>query len=922
MRLHKSPFPRSLWKALNFSVVLALIVASFAPVIALAATDTPAQTVQTNGACEVSGNKIFLPLVSSTAKQLAAAVEGLFAAPEAIAPQVVERKLKYQVGKTYVYSYDITVISSSSERNTEGTTSSDQSKTVMAAQAELSITSQESDGTFSGQMVMNSPYVCSADLKNGTDSVADTADLSTELQKPILFKQKPNGEITSVTYPSTSRPAVVNMQKGVINALQNVLQDGATYSVAEVGGQGTFTPTYTLQEQNDMLNITKDYNDKSFSKLQKQGDDIKSLKLTSIISAVLDGPKGVFASVVSSEVLETGDGDVETENVAVDENGKQIFDGTTTWSTVNSSGKLSLKEIKTSTNLQAAALSDAYVEGGLEPIFEEPAANPQGIDLSKVNLTQEFADFEAAPTDPTKFSRILDLVAADTGEAVVDKIIERLNANASNDDIARSYIDMLTVISTPKAQTALSSLINPSIKAAGISATLSITAQEHALIDMVRIEKPISTTVDTVVQLSADSASELKNTAITVLGATINNLSDEDPNQAKTLADGLVGSLSSAALADKQIYLDALGNAGITNTLDAISQYTNITDVFAFAGAASLSEDTPITGTTVVTEVLEAAAYNALRKIPGAEAEGLLVAALADTYVVTGTRLLVADILKNRADLSGAGTDSLNSFLAGSGTYSRYWGSWLGNSNLGVHFPGSFTASNVGQYYLYADQQANGYVWGRSFQAARGQLVSYSYQANRNWQFVGAYLDLAGNRVVQREAWILCNQGYNGNLWASNWRWSYRVSIPIVWVITIDVEVKVTVNVNVDYTYGLNICNVNSATMYGEITPGANVVVTAEASLNLRLARGGIGIYAKVMDTRLPARLTLSFDGSTFRLCPSVRVNTNPLSGYIYAFADVGIDYWLGAYWERVWSGNLATFNVGTYNYNVFTTCW
>ncbi len=71
MRLHKSPFPQSLWKALNFSVVLALIVASFAPVIALAATDTPAQTVQTNGACEVSGNKIFLPLVSSTAKQLA-----------------------------------------------------------------------------------------------------------------------------------------------------------------------------------------------------------------------------------------------------------------------------------------------------------------------------------------------------------------------------------------------------------------------------------------------------------------------------------------------------------------------------------------------------------------------------------------------------------------------------------------------------------------------------------------------------------------------------------------------------------------------------------------------------------------------------------------------------------------------------------
>lgn len=920
MRFHKSPFPRSVWKALNVSVILAMIVASFAPVIASAATNAPAQTVRTNGACEVTASKVFLPFVSSTAGAVASTIQGLLGNQEIVSnPLAVDRTLKYQVGKTYIYSYDVNVLTTASQRNKEGTSSNDKSRTVMSAQAELSITSTESDGTFVGQLVMTTPYVCSADLQNGTDSVADATDLAAELQKPIFFKQKPNGEITSVTYPTTSRAAVVNMQKGVINALQNILQAGSTYAVAEVGGQGTFTPTYMLQEQGDTLNITKDYNDKSFSNLNKQGDDIKSLKLTSIISAVLDGPKGVFSSVISSEVLETGDGASEPD-ATVDENGNPIVDGTTTWSTVNSSGKLTLKEVKASSNLQAAALSDAYVEGGLEPIFEEPPANPQGIDLTTVDLTKEFADFEADPASPTLFSRILDLVAADTGEAVVDKIIERLNANAGNDAIASSYIDMLTVIATPKAQTVLSSLLNPAIKAAGISATMSITAQEHALIDLVRIEKPISTTVDTVSQLSGDTTSELKNTAVAVLGATINNLNDEDPQRAQQLADGLVSSLSSASLADKQVYLDALGNAGMPSTLDAISQYTNTTALLSIAAASPLGD--PIIGTTPVTEVIEAAAFNALRKIPGAAAEGMLVAALSDSGQPDGTRLLVADILKNRADLSAGGSTALNGFLAGSGTFSRNWGSWLGNSNLGIHFPGSFTASNVGQYYLYADQQANGYVWGRSFQAARGQLVSYSYQPNRNWQFVGGYLDLAGSRVVQREAWILCNQNYNGNLWASNWRWSYRVSIPIVWVITIDVDVKVTVNVNVNYSYGLGICDPNNASMYGEITPGANVVVTAEASLNLRLARGGIGIYAKVMDTTLPTRLTLSFDGSTFRLCPSVRVVTNPLSGYIYAFADVGIDYWLGAYWERVYQGNLATFNVGSYSYNVFTTCW
>ena len=888
---------RAIWKVINATVVLALLVAMVAPAATFAATDTPRQAAQTNGTCEkatTTAGQLFLPLVSKPANALTTAATA----------QVVERKLKYEVGKTYVYDYDVSVITKSSQRNSEGTSSSDKSKTVMAAQAELSITGTEADGTFVGQMVMKTPYVCSADLQAGTESIADTAELAAELQKPLLFKQKPDGVISSVSYPANARPTVVNMQKGIINALQNVLKEGASYAVAEVGGQGTYTPTYTLQEQNDTLHITKDYNDKSFSKMEKQGDDIKSLKLTSVISAVLDGPKGVFASVASSEILETGDG-------AAEPTAPVQFDGTTTWSTVNSSGKLTLKEVKTSTNLQAAALNEAYVVSGLEPIFEAPPENPLGIDLSTVNLTQEFADFETAPADPAKFARILDLVEADTTEAVVDKIIERLNATAGNDAIAKSYIDMLAAIGTTKAQNALNAVLNPGVAAAGIRATMSITTQQQALVNLVRVESPISTTVDTLASLSSDSNYEMQDTAIAVLGATIHNLSDENPDQAQALTNDLLSSLSTATDDKVDVYLDALGNAGMPDTLNTISQYTNIT------GSLSIS---------ATAEVIEAAAFNALRKIPGEQAENLLVAALNDTSQPNGTRLLVADVLSDRPDLSGTGAAALAEFqiadLAGGGTYTRYWGSWLGNSNLGMNFPGKFTVSSVNQLYLYADQQANGYVWGRSFQVARGQLASYRYQPNPSYQLVGAYLDLAGNRVVQREAYILCNQGYNGNLWASNWSWSFKVSIPIVWVITIDVNVKVTVNAAVDYTYSLSVCNINNSSMSGGITPRAKAIVTAEASLNLRLARGGIGISVTIMDTRLPGTLTLSYNGSTFRFCSDVRVVTNPLSGYIYAFADVGIDYWLGAYWKRIYQGNLATFNVGSYSYSVLVQCW
>jgi hypothetical protein len=240
---------------------------------------------------------------------------------------------------------------------------------------------------------------------------------------------------------------------------------------------------------------------------------------------VLDSDKGVISSVESKETLITGDGAAQPDEPA---NAK--FDGTTTWSTVDSNGQLVLKEVKASENLQAAALTEAYVDGGLEPIQVPPEANPHGIDLSKVNLVDEFADFEKAPTDPAKFSRILDLVAADTTEIVVDKIIERLNANAGNETIARVYVDLLSVIATPKAQTALANVLKPGVAASGISATMSITTQNQALIDLVRIQSPITTTVDTVAQLSGDNTNPLNKTAISVLGATINNLSDENPN--------------------------------------------------------------------------------------------------------------------------------------------------------------------------------------------------------------------------------------------------------------------------------------------------------------------------------------------------------------------------------------------------------
>ncbi|MEZ4866225.1 MAG: hypothetical protein R3C14_33215 [Caldilineaceae bacterium] len=902
---------RSFGKLVNVCAVLVLLFSTIAPGAAQAASSHTAP-VTTNGNCEVAtDNTIFLPLISSAASAIASGVQGVFASP-----QVVERQLKYTAGKTYVYDYNVTVTTTSSQRDSQGTNSSDKSKTVMAAKAEVTITGQDGNGDFDGTVVMSDPFICSADLASGTDSspaAEDIAVLATELAKPLVFKQKANGVIAAVSYPADAKPTVTNLQKGVINALQTLLQEGDTYKAAELGGQGTYTATYTLSEANDQLNIVKSYDEDSFSDLNKKGDEVKSLQMDSKVTAVLDGAKGVIDSVSTEESLITGDGSAEP-NDYTDPN--VTFDGTTAWTTVTSAGTLKLSTIKDA-SAQAAALFGPYVDGSLEATFEDQASNDQGIDIEAVDLDAEFAAFEVVPADteqnpfpdPAKFQRILDLINADQGTEVFDKLVARLAANASNDLIAKGYIDLLTAIGTPEAQNVLTEVIKPSAQAASISATMSISTQEQALIGFARIESPSQKAVDTLGSLSADGASQLQSTAISVLGAAIDNLKDEDPTQAQSLADGLVSSLNSATEQDMvETYLDALGNAGVASTADKITEYTNISN----------------TSVVSETEIVEASAYNALRKIPGEAIENTLVAALQDTNQPNGTRLLVADILANRADLSAQGAAALADFqiadLASGGTYSRSWGGWLGNSKLGIHLPGKFTVSSINQLYLYADQQANGYVWNNSFSVARGQLLSHKYG---NYQKFGAYLNIGGNLISKKyETYLTCNYSKSGTLYSGSYSWKKRFNIPVVWVITIGVDVKVSINGALDYAYGANVCNLNNSSLYGGVTPRVWAGLTAEAYLNLRLARGGVGINATILNTLLPVKLTLTYNGSTFRFCSDIKVITYPLSGYIYAFADVGIDYWLGAYWKRIYQGNLATFSVGQYTYNILVRCW
>ena len=300
------------------------------------------------------------------------------------------RQLDYQLNKTYRYTYDVSVTTTSFTRDAEGVNEQDGSKTILSAIAEVTITEKQADGQFVGQIILRDPFVCMTDGSH--ESKVDNSQFVNAFGTPILFKQMPSGVITSISLLPSSDPTVTNMQKGVINALQMTLrEDTDSYTAQEKGGQGTYVVDYTLEDKTDGLHIAKTYDQDSFSALVTQGDDSGSLSLDTSLVAVLDGSQGVLTSVKSTETVSSGDGQAQPGSE---------FSGVTTWTTAESTGALTLKEVKNADAARAAAVPlAAYEEGDLTPIFPEARSNRRGIDLANVNLDQEMAALEAAPTD-------------------------------------------------------------------------------------------------------------------------------------------------------------------------------------------------------------------------------------------------------------------------------------------------------------------------------------------------------------------------------------------------------------------------------------------------------------------------------------------------------------------------------------------
>ncbi|RIK34589.1 MAG: hypothetical protein DCC55_32855 [Chloroflexi bacterium] len=885
-------------KVFNILLVFMLLV-SLLPTPVQAAPEQP----------DAANNKIFLPVVTSNTDQVMSSK----ATPKLFG--TTPRKFHYEVGKVYRYDYSVQIDTSTAKRDTLGIHEEGGGSTVIHAIANVTITGQEDDGTFAGELALQEPSLYHTD--GTTQSDLEDVETLDALSIPLRFKQAVNGVITAVSSPADAPAQVVNIQKGVLNALQVTLVEGQDdYVVQEQAGQGEVQVHYTLQEQGDGLHITKHYTQDSFTRLIKAGDQANSMKLQNAIEFVLDREKGVISSMVYNEGIASGDGnaDFDPSNTG--------FDGVTTWSTIKSAGRLALLGVNDAI-VGKAGIELTYRADSLAAELTEGYPNQDGIDLSQVDLDSELARLEGEPDNPEHHARLLSLIEADTADPnnnidVLKLIARRLQANAASDAIATAYIDVLGSVGTAQAQEMLNAVLgNPQVYPELAQAPFGPAAKDQALIMIAMLQSPTSMTVETVKPLIDSVDPVLRETAVTVLGAIADHLANEDPAQAQQLADLLAANLAAAREpADIELYLNALGNAGSPASLKLLQSYLHATVM--------------IDSTGEITDALElqTAALVGLRKIPGAEAEALLVEALNDSTRPTSIRLMVANVLVERDGLSDTAQTALDQFAmdltAAPGNYNYAWTKLLGNKNLGVEFPGGINVASppaaIG-LTAYAHQSTNAWIYGRSLSLAKGELRSFRRGDN---QVFGAYLSLAGNLIRrQYELEFPCAVSRTGNLFNGSLQFlNVTYSVPVFAVITLNVNVRASGSFALDWNYGADFCGITQVTLNAGITPKAWVTANASAYLDLVVVRGGATLTATLLKTDVPAKVSVVLNGASsppsLQFCIDIKVITQPLSGYLDVWADVRV--WL--YWQRIGSARIWNFSTPSNTYPLWVQCY
>ncbi|MCB0133629.1 MAG: hypothetical protein KDD75_00785, partial [Caldilineaceae bacterium] len=795
-----------------------------------------------------------------------------------VAAANLNRVLRYEAGRTYHYGWRVQVDTHVYTQGQDGLQETGVNTVGLRGDVNVAIVGLNDRGEYVGEVTVAGLIGCNLD-GTGQIAPADTV-MAAALATPIRFTQATNGVVTSVAYPPNAPPEAVNLQQSLVGVLQVTLQEGVAYEASEQGVQGSYQASYTASEQDGRLQVERLLTERSYANLAAEGDVAEALSLTDRTTYVLDGSSGVFHSIHQQQNVSIG-GPAAGDSAPAQ--------GVTSWSEVVASTALDLQRASETAVATAAAVPDGYVQVSLGLIAEPSLlAVPSAAESTRVSLEEELVRWEVAAVQAdaseaalTQFDRLRGLAVAQGGEVVVAKAAERLRAVMGQPVLASAYIDLLGAIGTPAAQSALAEALTITVAAGSGADTAGDRVALQALYAIAGLESPTPAVLDAV-QLAAERSDfAQRNAAVTVLGAVVGVVAKSDPDVAarvQVLADGL----AQAQGEDQQVvYLMALGNTQLESAVRIIQSYAGGAD-----GAGVPSK-------------LAQTAQAALRQVETGET-GL--------YVPDGTAGV-----ERQAAVEGAA----QSEVAASLPSFRFWGNLYGGKGLGIEFPGVLMFTPWDRA-LSVRQDVDAYIWQKKLDLVAatfyGRLESGSHA-------VTTALILGNTTVAQRKVSLGCGQGSSIQL--------YKRTVPIIDAnlgipfgpFTIGFRVKANGAFQIDQALSAR-CDLNGATLAGTLTPRAFVLADVQAKVALKIvvevARGGIGVSARLLDTSVPVGASVGLQPQAARLCISVDITFRPLSGKLYIFGEARIPPFG---WARV-DKTLAKFEVKAQTAKLYDTCY
>ncbi len=804
-----------------------------------------------------------------------------------VAPAKLNRVLHYEAGRTYHYAWRVRVDSHVYTQGQDGLQETGVNTVGLRADVNVAIVGQNDHGDYVGEVTVAGLIGCNLDGTGQTTPAG--ADMAAALATPIHFTQSTNGVVTSVAYPPNAPSEAINLQQSLVGVLQVTLQEGVAYEASEQGAQGSYRASYTASEQDGRLQVERLLTERSYANLAVEGDVAEALRLTDRTTYVLDGRSGVLHSIRQQQNVSIG-GPAAGDSAPAH--------GATSWSEVVASTALDLQRASETTIVTAAettdAMPDGYVQGSLG-LMAEPSllAVPAAAESNPVSLEEELMRWEeaAVQTDAseavlTQFDRLRRLAVAQGGEAVVAKAAERLRAVMDQPELASAYIDLLGAIGTPAAQNVLAEGLGIAVAAGSKADTAGDRVALQVLYAIASLESPNPAVLDAV-QLAAERADfAQRNAAITVLGALVGVAAKSDPSVAarvQVLADGLAQTQDEERQA---VYLMALGNTQLESAARIIQSYAGGADGSGEAGVGVPSR-------------LAQTAQAALRQIE----TGKTGPAVPNDTAGAARQAAVEGAAQSEV------LASLPSF--------RFWGNLYGGKGLGIEFPGSLMFTPWDRA-LSVRQDIDAYIWQKKLDLVAATLYG---RLESGRQAVTTALILGNTTVAQRNVSLGCGQGSSIQL--------YKRTVPIIDAnlgipfgpFTIGFRVKANGAFQIDQALSAR-CDLNGATLAGTLTPRAFVLADVQAKVALKIvvevARGGIGVSARLLDTSVPVGASVGLQPQSARLCISVDIIFRPLSGKLYIFGEARIPPFG---WARV-DKTLAKFQVKAQTAKLYDTCY